>query len=105
MKLRLSATLALLLLLNISYAQSPVNSEKKKEIPKELSLEEKMEGTYQIIITDSKITEAFTTDLLPIIESKRHDTEDVYYEISKYTTIRIYSRAKINSPEFKTKKK
>lgn len=104
MKIRLSATLAFLLLLNISYAQNPVNSEKKKEIPKELSLEEKMEGTYEIIPSNNKLQEAFTTEILKEIEAKREEHQDVIYNPSKNTSIRIYSRSKINSPQFKSGK-
>lgn len=105
MKAQFFVTLALIFFANFLSSQTSHPPQSNSVTIKEPTLEEKMEGTYQIIITDNKIAEAFTTDILPIIESKRQDTEDVYYEISKYTTIRIYSRAKINSPEFKTKKK
>lgn len=72
---------------------------------KKLSLEEEMEGTYEIIITNSKIKEAFTIDILNTIEAKREQNRDIMYVVSEYTSIRIFSRDKINSPEFKNRKK
>lgn len=68
--------------------------------PPDLSLEQKLEGTYQIIIMDPKRQEVFTTDFLKIIEEKRENNRDVIYDYSPYTRFLIYSRSKINSPEF-----
>lgn len=65
-----------------------------------LTFEKKIEGTYEIIILDPKITEVFTNDFMKIIEEKREDNKDVTYDVSRYTRFLIYSRARINSPGF-----
>jgi hypothetical protein len=48
--------------------------------------------------------EVFTTETLKEIEARRGEHQDVVYQVSQYTTIRIYSRSKINSPGFKKNK-
>lgn len=97
MKIHLLITLILMFTLNVAYSQ--INA------AKEVSLEDKLEGTYQIIANDSKIVEVFSTDLLEIIESKREDNRDITYQASQNTSVIIFSRKKINSEEFKNKKK
>lgn len=72
---------------------------------KKLSLEEEMEGTFQIVINDSKVLDAFTTDILKTIEAMREDKRDVTYQATKNTSIIIFSRERINSNEFKNRKK
>lgn len=101
MKTRLFFASTFMFLFNIIYSQTTVSNENRLSIPREVSLEERLEGTYEVIITNSKITEAFTTDLLNVIETKREESRDVVYVLSPYTSIRIFSRQKINSPEFK----
>lgn len=86
-------------------AQVSNNSSNELNSSKKLSLEEEMEGTYEIIITNSKIKDAFTIDILSTIEAKREQNLDIMYVVSEYTSIRIFSRDKINSPEFKNRKK
>lgn len=91
--------------LNIAHSQTTNNSEIELNSSKKLSLEEEMEGTYQIVANDSKITEVFTTDIFKVIESKREDNRDVTFWAGKYTSIIVFSREKINSQEFKNRKK
>ena len=105
MKLHLLITLMLMFTLNIAHSQINTNSGNEIDVTKKLSLEEELEGTYEVIITNSKIKEAFTTDLLNTIEAKREENRDIMYVMSQYTSIRIFSREKINSLEFKNKKK
>ncbi len=52
------------------------------------------EGTYEII-SHSKRTEVFTTDILCQIESRRDDKKIIEWEVSALTTIRIKSRETI----------
>ncbi len=51
-------------------------------------------GTYEII-SHSKRTEVFTTDILCQIESRRDDKKIIEWEVSALTTIRIKSRETI----------
>jgi hypothetical protein len=105
MRTRLFATSAFLLFLTAGYSQNKSASEPSNVIPKEVSLEERLEGTYEIIPNKTtKIVEVFTTETLKEIEARRGEHQDVVYEVSQYTTIRIYSRSKINSPGFKKNK-
>lgn len=104
MKINLLITLTLMFTLNIAYSQVKANPVNKLNPAKEVSLEEKLEGTYQIISNDNKIVEVFSIDLLKIIEAKREDNRDVTYQASQNTSVIIFSREKINSKEFKNKK-
>lgn len=105
MKIHLLITLMLMFALNIAYSQINTNSGNELNVTKKLSLEEELEGTYQMIPNDNKVVEVFTTDLLKIIESKREDNQDVTYQASQNTSVIIFSREKIKSREFKTKNK
>jgi len=91
--------------LNIAYSQINNNSVNELNPEKKRSLEEEMEGTYQFVVNDSKIIEVFTIDILKVIEAKREDNRDVTFWAGKYTSIIVFSRAKINSQEFKNRKK
>lgn len=105
MRFHLLITLMFMFTLNIAHSQTTNNSEIELNSSKKLSLEEEMEGTYQIVANDSKITEVFTTDIFKVIESKREDNRDVTFWAGKYTSIIVFSREKINSQEFKNRKK
>ena len=59
--------------------------------------EQEMEGTYEIIRTNNKYEQVFTTELLAEIEKRRDDVKEVLYEVSPYVTIRIFPRSVINS--------
>lgn len=60
------------------------------------------EGTFQFIVHNSKISPAFTTDVLVLIEEKRKTSEDVYYKLNEDVTIFIPSIQKIESEDFKS---
>ena len=103
-KLALSAFAALCCVL--SYAQNvqindQTNSQGETKVK---SLEERMEGTYMIINTSSKVTELLTTEVLLEIEKKRDDTKEIYYDYSKYIRIKILPRNIINASDFDPKK-
>lgn len=57
-------------------------------------------GTYQFIITNPKLSQAFTTEILYFIEKERKDTQDVVITISEYVELYIPSRNKIQSKDF-----
>jgi len=57
-------------------------------------------GTYQFIISNRAKDEAFTKDVLILIESKRDQTKEVMLTLSPSTSIRIPSRTEINRREF-----
>jgi hypothetical protein len=84
----------------VSFAQVSNTATNDLGPTEQISFEKKIEGTYEIIILDPKIQEIFTYDFLKIIEEKREEDRDVIYDVSQYTRFLIYSRSKINSPEF-----
>lgn len=89
-------TILFVLFANLVFSQN--NNDKKEK--SQLSLEQRLEGTYEIIIMDPKKQDVFTTDFLNIIEEKREENIDVVYDYSRYTRFVIYSKAKISSPGF-----
>lgn len=89
-------TILFIFFINFGFSQNVTNKEEKPS----LTFEQRLEGTYEIIIMDPKKQEVFTTDFLKIIEEKREENRDVVYDVSPYTRFLIYSRAKINSPGF-----
>jgi hypothetical protein len=64
-----------------------------------ISEEQCLEGTYEII-SKGKTQEVFTTDILKEIEKRRDDAKEVLYDVSEYTTIRIFPRSIIKSPAY-----
>jgi len=109
MKKKLIIMASLSLFFNLSYGQANTSNLSKTTtsvnvLQQEKSLEERLEGTYQIIRDNSKIVEAFTIELLNEIEKRRDDNKEVYYEVSKKTTVKILPRSVINSPDFDPKK-
>lgn len=71
---------------------------------KEKSFEEKLEGTYVVIQESDKFTGLLTTDVFFEIDKRRHDTEDVYFQVNKLVSIRILPRNVINAVNFDSKK-
>ena len=69
------------------------------QVPKQ---SDSFDGTYQIMVTDSKKQPVFTTDIIVEIEARRKDHEDVMYPVQEGVNIYIPSRDKINSPDFKS---
>lgn len=57
-------------------------------------------GTYQIVITSSKQTPAFTDELLVTIEQNRKEDEIVYLDLQPGVRITILPRTTINAPGF-----
>lgn len=98
MKFKVPVTIVgMLLSANLLFSQttSPI---------KEQSLEEKLEGTYVIIQETDKFTGVLTTEVLVEVEKRRHDTEDIYYQVNNLVSIRILPRKIINAADFDPKK-
>jgi hypothetical protein len=57
-------------------------------------------GTYQFIVYDSKITPAFTNNILYFIEKERKQSTDVVIPLSEHVNLFIPSKDKINSETF-----
>ena len=57
-------------------------------------------GTYQLMTTNVKAREVFTTNILPLIESKRAVNKTVVIKIGDFTWARILSFNAINDANF-----
>lgn len=57
-------------------------------------------GTYQLLTTQPKLKEVFTSELLIRIESERHDTITRIVKVGLVTWARILSREAIEAPDF-----
>ena len=57
-------------------------------------------GTYQLMTTNPKVPEVFTTDLREFIQEHRAAHHDVYLKIGQVTWVRIFSQARIDDPGF-----
>ena len=57
-------------------------------------------GTYQLMTTNVKEQEVFTTEVLQLIESKREVTKTVVIKIGTHTWARILSVNTINATNF-----
>ena len=89
----------------MAYGQNSMDQSQKVDSgKKEKTLEERMEGTYMVINKDPKFTQVLTTDVLLEIDKRRADAVEIYYEYSKYITIKILPKSVINAPDFDPKK-
>ena len=57
-----------------------------------------LQGSYEIIQNDNKLTQVFTTDILDAIEKARDDKEIKYLQLGPNTTVKIYPRSAMNIP-------
>ena len=64
------------------------------------SQNENLSGTYQLMTTNIKVQEVFTTDLLTTIEENRKEKETNIIKVGKYTWVKILSRETIQDPSF-----
>jgi hypothetical protein len=88
-----------------SFVSFHASAQKKAPVGKQTK---SMVGTYQIFRNMSEtenpkqISEAFTTDLInDVLIKNRHKTKVTYYEIGKFTKVKILPYSEINSPTFK----
>ncbi|REJ80864.1 MAG: hypothetical protein DWQ44_04635 [Bacteroidetes bacterium] len=58
-------------------------------------------GTYQFIVSQPDPEEAFTNDILVIIENMRDEKHDKIIALSNHTKVKIPSRAEISRADFK----
>lgn len=59
------------------------------------------EGTYQIIVKDTKVQWVFTQDVLEGTEEKRKQNESVSIQISPNAYLYLPSKKELKSPGFK----
>jgi hypothetical protein len=64
------------------------------------SLFEKLNGTFQFVITKEDYSPLLSVDLLKKIENARTEDSDVYMELDEFTKIFIPSRKYVNSNTF-----
>ena len=57
-------------------------------------------GTFQLMTTNPKAQEIFTTDIIPIIEGNRQDDAVKILKINEFTWVRILSFNTINDASF-----
>ena len=64
------------------------------------SQNENLSGTYQLMTTNIKVQEVFTTDLLTTIKENRKEKEINIIKVGKYTWVKILSRETIQDSNF-----
>ena len=64
------------------------------------SQNENLSGTYQLMTTNIKVQEVFTTDLLTTIKENRKEKETNIIKVGKYTWVKILSRETIQNSNF-----
>ena len=57
-------------------------------------------GTYQLMTTEPKVGEVFTSHLLYFIEAHREIKKTVILQIGNYTFVKILSKNYINNPSY-----
>lgn len=81
-----------------AFGQSPNYVDVSIEITPDLVMAEV--GTYQFIVSDSKGTPAFTTEILYFVERERTQSNDLRLRLSENVELYIPCRDKINSANF-----
>ena len=64
------------------------------------SQNENLSGTYQLMTTNIKVQEVFTSDLLTTIKENRKEKETNIIKVGKYTWVKILSRETIQNSNF-----
>lgn len=65
------------------------------------ALSEKLMGTYQIQMIDTRTLPSFPAELLLLIEKKRDENRIIYHRLSDNMRIKILPKSIINTKEFK----
>ena len=84
------------------YGQS--ESKSKDSINYE-ELSNKLYGTYQIEMIDTRSLPSFPAELLEVIEVKREENTVVYHNVSEIMRIKILPKSIINAADFKPLKR
>lgn len=74
---------------SVSYTQEELNNKPRAK-----------KGTYQFIVSNTKLKYYFTDETFILIEDKRLETEDVSLYLNQFTTVFIPSRKKINLKDY-----
>lgn len=72
----------------------------KAETERLMKLYQKLEGTYQIQIIDSREKIAFPLKTLETIEAKRHQTQTTYFWLKERVKIMVLPEVAINKKDF-----
>jgi|GEM_PF-1424485 len=84
-----------------SYSGFAQNDAKKIETERLTKLLNKLEGTYQVQIIDSRELAAIPLTLMDTIELKRHENQVQYVWIKNNVRVKILPKIEILSPNFK----
>lgn len=85
-----------LITLNFSAQTSPADESKRL-----MTLFQKLEGTYQIQILDSRDKTEIPLVLMDTIQAKRHLTEIVFFHVKNNVQLMILPISTINNGDFK----
>lgn len=69
------------------------------------ALSERLYGTYQIEMIDTRSLPSFPAELLEVIEAKREEDNIVYHTVSDIMRIKILPKSTINAANFKAVKR
>ncbi|MGZ3867013.1 MAG: hypothetical protein ACXVC6_01915 [Bacteroidia bacterium] len=73
----------------------------KEDTERLLKLQEKLEGTYQLQIFNSRSKVMYPLGVLDDIEARRQDNDTVFYKLDNNMRFVILPRKIINTPGFK----
>jgi hypothetical protein len=90
----------LIIISTISFNSFSQDTEISKDSINYSVLAEKLLGTYQIQMIDTRSLPSFPAELLIIIEEKREDDSIVYHKVSDTMRIKILSKLTINAENF-----
>lgn len=66
-----------------------------------IALSQKLQGTYQVQVINSREKAAMPLSILDSVEAKRHKTETVYFWLKSNTRVMILPESIINKKGFK----
>ncbi|MBI4646455.1 MAG: hypothetical protein HY738_07640 [Bacteroidia bacterium] len=61
--------------------------------------------TFEFIQDNEKVQEVYSTEIIPMLEQQRDETDVKYIRISDNTVVKILPKSIINSEEFRNKRK
>lgn len=88
------------LLAPAAQAQSGAKTRKAAHATAPAAPREAAMGTFQLVPLSDKLQVALTTDALTEIERRRHDNDEVSWQVNAYARVRILPRRVISAPGF-----
>jgi hypothetical protein len=99
---RLFITVGICLVLSaISKAQVTPPSTSKEAAPLQLTEEQPLEGTYQIVLKKGSVQVQLSDQMLKQIEQNRHHDTETYLKVSDDVKVKILSYSTIKASDFK----